>query len=214
MSFFGTYLEVTAPSRLVWTNEEDDGGTVVTTASFEDDGGRTRLVIHDRYPSKAAFDAAISSGATNWNDETFEYRTALLRNDGASGSGGFLFVEVDAGFAPTMHAQSQWADFDGDQDLDLLLTHLAPLTDDGFIRRYRNDGGGVFTGEDILGTLSVEHGEAQWGDYDGDGDLDVLVAGNLREMLMDVDAVGNDLVFRGASASPTIRIKRMTVSGS
>jgi PmbA protein len=43
---------------------------------------------------------------------------------------------------------------------------------------------------------------------------EVTIAGSLREMLMDVDAVGNDLVVRGSSASPTIRIKRMTVSGS
>ena len=56
------------------------------------------------------------------------------------------------------------------------------MTDDGFIRRYRNDGGGVFVGEDILGTLTVEHGEAQWGDYDADGDLDILVAGHLKEV--------------------------------
>jgi PmbA protein len=43
---------------------------------------------------------------------------------------------------------------------------------------------------------------------------EVTIAGNLRDMLRDVDAVGNDLVFRGSSASPTIRIRRMTVSGS
>jgi len=43
---------------------------------------------------------------------------------------------------------------------------------------------------------------------------EVTIAGNLRNMLRDVDAVGNDLVFRGSSASPTIRIRRMTVSGS
>jgi PmbA protein len=43
---------------------------------------------------------------------------------------------------------------------------------------------------------------------------EVTIAGNLPEMLRDVDAVGNDLFFRGASASPTIRIRRMTVSGS
>jgi PmbA protein len=42
---------------------------------------------------------------------------------------------------------------------------------------------------------------------------EVTIAGNLREMLREVDAVGNDLVFRGSSASPTIRIRRMTVSG-
>ena len=43
---------------------------------------------------------------------------------------------------------------------------------------------------------------------------EVTIAGNLRQMLQDVDAVGNDLVFRGSSASPTLRIRRMTVSGS
>jgi PmbA protein len=43
---------------------------------------------------------------------------------------------------------------------------------------------------------------------------EVTIAGNLKEMLRDVDAVGSDLVFRGSSASPTIRIRRMTVSGS
>jgi PmbA protein len=43
---------------------------------------------------------------------------------------------------------------------------------------------------------------------------EITIAGNLREMLRDVDAVGNDLVFRSSSASPTIRIRKMTVSGS
>jgi PmbA protein len=43
---------------------------------------------------------------------------------------------------------------------------------------------------------------------------EVTIAGNLREMLLDVDAVGDDLVFRGASASPTLRVRKMTVSGS
>ena len=85
MSFFGTYLEVSPPSRLVWTNEEDDGGTVVTTATFEADGDRTRLVIHDRYPSKAALDEAVASGATNWNDETFDQLDELLAGQRTAG---------------------------------------------------------------------------------------------------------------------------------
>ena len=42
---------------------------------------------------------------------------------------------------------------------------------------------------------------------------EVTIAGNLKQMLMDVDAVGTDLVFRGSSASPTLRIRKMTVSG-
>ena len=58
---------------------------------------------------------------------------------------------------------------------------MVPNTDESFIKRYRNDGNGIFSVENILDTLSVEHGEAQWGDYDNDGDLDILVAGNLNE---------------------------------
>jgi PmbA protein len=43
---------------------------------------------------------------------------------------------------------------------------------------------------------------------------EVTIAGNLKQMLKDVDAVGTDLEFRGSSASPTLRIRRMTLSGS
>ncbi len=78
MAFFGRYLEVTPPSRLVWTNEEGDGDSVVTTATFEADGGRTRLVVRDRYPSKEALDEAVASEATSWNDETFDQLDELL----------------------------------------------------------------------------------------------------------------------------------------
>jgi PmbA protein len=42
---------------------------------------------------------------------------------------------------------------------------------------------------------------------------EVTIAGNLAEMLRDIDAVANDLVFRGSVAAPTLRIRRMTVSG-
>ncbi|MGD0730142.1 MAG: TldD/PmbA family protein [Terracidiphilus sp.] len=42
----------------------------------------------------------------------------------------------------------------------------------------------------------------------------VTIAGNLAEMFLNVAAVGNDLVFRGAVASPTLRIDGMTIAGS
>ena len=41
----------------------------------------------------------------------------------------------------------------------------------------------------------------------------VTIAGNLRQMLLDVEQVGADLEFRGAVASPTLLVREMTVSG-
>ena len=43
---------------------------------------------------------------------------------------------------------------------------------------------------------------------------EVTIAGNLKDMLMNIDMVGNDLVFRGRVASPTLRIAKMTIAGA
>jgi uncharacterized protein YndB with AHSA1/START domain len=77
MAFFGTYLEVTPHSRLVWTNEEGGAGGPVTTVTFEDKGGRTLLVLHELYASKEALDAA-GTGAADAMVETFAQLDDLL----------------------------------------------------------------------------------------------------------------------------------------
>ena len=80
MEFFGTYLEVTPHSRLVWTNDEGDGGQTVTTVTFDEDDGKTLLVVHDRYPSKEA----LESGATEALPETLDQLEELLASLGSS----------------------------------------------------------------------------------------------------------------------------------
>lgn len=191
-------------SDLAWSDLDGDGdqdlvlGSDGETVIFRNDAG-TLVLTDTQLPGywedndQADFDLRSITLADYDNDGDLDilipsaldstgFRTALMRNDGPNGTGGWIFTETDSVFAPTTHAQSMWADYDGDQDLDLLLVNIAPLTNDGFIRRYRNDGNGVFVAQDILGSLTIEHGEAQWGDYDADGDLDILVAGNLKEV--------------------------------
>ena len=83
VAFFGTYLEVTPHSRLVWTNEEGGEAGPVTTVTFEDEGGRTLLVMRELYPSKEALDAA-GTGAAEMMSETFAQLDELLVTLGAS----------------------------------------------------------------------------------------------------------------------------------
>lgn len=43
---------------------------------------------------------------------------------------------------------------------------------------------------------------------------EITIAGNLKDMYRNIAAIGNDLVFRGASAAPTLRIEGMTIAGA
>jgi uncharacterized protein YndB with AHSA1/START domain len=81
MVFFGKYLEVIPHSRLVWTNEESEGGSV-TTLTFEEKGGKTQLVMHELYPSKEALDA--NAGSEGGMPESFAQLDELLITLGAS----------------------------------------------------------------------------------------------------------------------------------
>ena len=63
------------PSRLVWTNEESPDGSV-TRLTFEEKSGKTLLVMHERYPSKGAFEASV--GAADGMSESFDQLDMLL----------------------------------------------------------------------------------------------------------------------------------------
>ena len=63
--FSGRYLEVDPPSRLVLTQVYErmpDFGDVVVTATFEESEGRTRLTLHQLFPSREALEGALASG--------------------------------------------------------------------------------------------------------------------------------------------------------
>jgi uncharacterized protein YndB with AHSA1/START domain len=78
MEFFGQYLEVTPCSRLVWTNEEGDGNGPVTTVTFEEQSGKTLVILHELHPSKEALDAARASGVEGGMLETFDQLDAFV----------------------------------------------------------------------------------------------------------------------------------------
>ena len=79
MEFFGTYLEVTPHSRLIWTSEEGDGGNTITTVTFDESAGKTLVVLHDLYPSKEAVD----TGSTGAMPEALDQLDELLASLGS-----------------------------------------------------------------------------------------------------------------------------------
>jgi uncharacterized protein YndB with AHSA1/START domain len=77
MEFFGTYLEVTPYSRLVWTNDEGDDGKTITTVTFEENAGRTLLVVHDLYPTEPAVDTGSTGALPEALDQLDELLASL-----------------------------------------------------------------------------------------------------------------------------------------
>jgi hypothetical protein len=98
--------------------------------------------------------------------------TRIYRNDGGT------FIALTNSMAQGFAGNLAWGDYDGDGDLDLLVTGVTSASVNGVAvtRLYRNDGNGVFT--------SVPHpfpdcylGAASWSDYDNDGRLDLVLTG-------------------------------------
>jgi uncharacterized protein YndB with AHSA1/START domain len=77
MDFFGRYLEVTPPSRIVWTNEEGGENASVTTVTLTETDGRTLVVVSELFPSKEALEAD-GGGAAEAMPETFGQLDELL----------------------------------------------------------------------------------------------------------------------------------------
>jgi len=80
-AFSGEYVEVTPPARLVYTMVYEpmaEAGHVVVTVTFDEQGGSTRLVSHELYPSKEARAAAVASGMEAGMHETMDQLDALV----------------------------------------------------------------------------------------------------------------------------------------
>jgi len=86
---------------------------------------------------------------------------------------------------------------------------LAEIADGFYVTELIGMGVNIVTGDYSRGAagLWIRGGELAF------AVSEVTIAGNLRDMLMNVEQVGSDLEFRGSLASPTLKIGEMTVGG-
>jgi len=71
MAFFGTYLEVTPNSRIVWTNEEGGPAAPITTVTFEEQSGQTLVIVSELHPTKESLDEALATALADGMNEQF-----------------------------------------------------------------------------------------------------------------------------------------------
>ncbi|MBA7581162.1 hypothetical protein ES708_23064 [subsurface metagenome] len=99
----------------------------------------------------------------------------LYRNNSGSS-----FTTVYLSNISTMaYASLDFGDYDNDGAIDLLATGYEYYTPDYVTKVYRNTGNNSF--EEVTGFSlpGLSYGGSEWGDYDNDGDLDILISGNL-----------------------------------
>jgi len=154
---------------------------------YEERGARAGVAFHHTRDGAAInLGGGVAAGDYNGDGHLDLYVTnsvgpnALFRNQG---DGSFIDVAAPAGVddPDATGYGAGWADYDNDGDLDLYVASF------GASKLFRNDGNDSFT--DVTAASGVADPDADhrtmgvaWGDYDGDGFLDLLVVRHLIEI--------------------------------
>jgi len=102
------------------------------------------------------------------------YFSKIYRNNGNSTFSEQSGISLKGGY----NGSVDWGDYDNDGDLDILITGY--VDGDYVSKIYRNDGNETFNEQTEIGLPVVYKGSGAWGDYDCDGDFDILLTGNTK----------------------------------
>ena len=204
---------------LAWGDYDNDGDQDLLVTGRATDNEVAKLYRNDdgNFTDSGASLLGVSNSSAAWGDyendgdldllltgayapaRSYSVRTSLYRNDSG------IFTDVNSSLIDVRSGSVAWGDYDNDGALDILLTGSSPLPEPppevySVAKVYRNVAGTF--GDINADLIGAGLSSAAWGDYDNDGDLDLLFAG------FNGDAFGGTLppyahIYRNDSGSFT-----------
>jgi len=182
-------LTAIADAYLAWGDYDNDADLDLAVC-----GGATSFIYRNDSGAFKNINAGLtgfSNSALAWgdydNDGDLDLAVGYLiyRNDSGA------FNNINAGLTAVTRSSLGWGDYDNDGDLDLAVLGTTNGADSGGTTYiYRNDSGAF--GNINAGLQGFNMGRLAWGDYDNDGDLDLVVNGNGKTSTYSTDLYRND----------------------
>ncbi|MCX6877124.1 MAG: VCBS repeat-containing protein [Verrucomicrobia bacterium] len=156
----------TGPGGLVAAIWRNDGGGAFTNLGVPLPGMDLGFAVWGDYDNDGDLDLLFGGDSYSMEGSI----TRIYRNDGGT------FTDVNAGLQGLLWAAAAWGDYDNDGDLDVMVIGYDPVAQVPRSILYRNDAGTLVDSGATFHNLYL--GTVSWMDYDNDGDLDLLLAGN------------------------------------
>ncbi|MBM2814644.1 MAG: hypothetical protein HW421_1406 [Ignavibacteria bacterium] len=172
---------------IVWGDYDNDGDLDLAVSGQDYNGNLTTKIYNNNSGTFIDINAnlpGVSYSALAWAD--FDNDGALdLVISGSSNTGyisqifrnfGGTFVNINAGLSGVYYSSVAPGDYNNDGFTDLLISGYNS-SGNYITQLYRNTGDGSFTLLSNTGIAAFYRGSAAWGDFDSDGDLDLLING-------------------------------------
>jgi len=188
---FNEQTEIILPgvynSSIDWGDYNNDGDLDILLSGYSTSGYISRIFRNNRDNTFTEQTEILLHnvwfGSSLWGDyDNDGYLDILLTGNDYTGifrnNGNNTFTEqTDIDLIALSFSSADWGDYDNDGYLDILL-----IGQDSqglrISKIYRNDGDNSFTAQDQIILTGLSFGTADWGDYDSDGYLDIIISGS------------------------------------
>ena len=177
-------------SSVAWGDYDNDGDLDILLTG--DSGQRTAKIYRNNGNSSFTEQTSIVlrpvyDSMVDWGDYDNDGDLDIILSGSSSigvismifrNNGNNTFTEqTDIIFGGYYRGSVDWGDYDNDGDLDILLSGQLPGGINYATKIFKNNGNNTFTQQTGINLTGVGYSSAAWGDYDNDGDLDILLTG-------------------------------------